>query len=627
MITKNILISGGDTTVTAIGDQTTSMPGIGSGGGSSKVSEVKASPEEGYQGYIQDGTSETDYTFTDETPFSETQDIVVTKFFTMVYFGPYRDVNQIDKESKEQIGANHIISRTGGKGFTKEQLKSLSKVIGKNADGSSISDESIVFDDEKQIDVINKAKTENKVGDFLLAFRTESGTKVTVTVSLRDDGTDAGEYDPGNPIPLIGANNFEKETGGDPFTEEELINYAQLKGKDSDGNNIDLKEIRITGEQMKKINEAKTAGKAGTFELTYTTKDGLEVSVEVRLVGEYDEINSKPGSSEMIKAKNIISKTAGSKFTEQQVKILSMVKAVDEKGADVPTEDLSLAGQEELKKLNEAKTAGKVGDYPLTFRTPDGTSVIILVFLRKEGYDSADYEPQNPNSFIGADNGVTATGGEVLSSEEAVILCKAKGKDKNGDNAQLNADEKQLLVINRAKAAGKTGTFDLKFYMEDGSEVTVKVTLTGKHTVTFDADGGSENPQPQTVEGGECAIKPEDPVKQGYVFEGWYFILGDENEAEWDFSSSVHEDIALKAKWTKEKEAEAAGTTEKETKNTENKGSSGEWKYQEITKKKGQKNSPAVKTGEKSKAPWMYACAAGATGIAVFCFINKRIKK
>ena len=58
--TENVVISGRDTVVTAIGDSGSSMPGIGSGGGNSKVKNVKASPDTGYQGYIKDGTSLTD---------------------------------------------------------------------------------------------------------------------------------------------------------------------------------------------------------------------------------------------------------------------------------------------------------------------------------------------------------------------------------------------------------------------------------------------------------------------------------------------------------------------------------------------------------------------------------------
>jgi uncharacterized repeat protein (TIGR02543 family) len=42
-----------------------------------------------------------------------------------------------------------------------------------------------------------------------------------------------------------------------------------------------------------------------------------------------------------------------------------------------------------------------------------------------------------------------------------------------------------------------------------------------KYTVDFDTDGGSAV-EDQTVRSGECAAKPTDPTKEGYVFGGWY---------------------------------------------------------------------------------------------------------
>lgn len=61
-----------------------------------------------------------------------------------------------------------------------------------------------------------------------------------------------------------------------------------------------------------------------------------------------------------------------------------MVKAVDKDGTEIPTEDLSFAEEEQIAAINAAKTAGKTGDFPLTFRTPDNTTVTITVFLRDE---------------------------------------------------------------------------------------------------------------------------------------------------------------------------------------------------------------------------------------------------
>lgn len=71
--------------------------------------------------------------------------------------------------------------------------------------------------------------------------------------------------------------------------------------------------------------------------------------------------------------------------------------------------------------------------------------------------------------------------------------------------------------------------------------------LEGTYTVTFNTNGGSEI-EAQTVLTGECAIQPENPAKEGYVFEGWY---ADEalNE-KYDFSQPVEGNITVYAGWT-----------------------------------------------------------------------------
>jgi len=64
------------------------------------------------------------------------------------------------------------------------------------------------------------------------------------------------------------------------------------------------------------------------------------------------------------------------------------------------------------------------------------------------------------------------------------------------------------------------------------------------YTVTFDSDGGSEVAS-QTVESGEKATKPADPVKDRYTFLGW-FVGGEK----YDFEKPVTSDLTLTAKWS-----------------------------------------------------------------------------
>ena len=64
-------------------------------------------------------------------------------------------------------------------------------------------------------------------------------------------------------------------------------------------------------------------------------------------------------------------------------------------------------------------------------------------------------------------------------------------------------------------------------------------------TVTFDSAGGSSVPS-QYVKNGGKAEKPENPTKEGYIFDGWCV-----EDAQWDFdASTVSENITLVAKWT-----------------------------------------------------------------------------
>ena len=66
-------------------------------------------------------------------------------------------------------------------------------------------------------------------------------------------------------------------------------------------------------------------------------------------------------------------------------------------------------------------------------------------------------------------------------------------------------------------------------------------------TVTFNSDGGSEVAA-QSVVSGEKAVKPEDPTKTGYVFNGWYVLVGEEYQL-YDFETPVTSDLTLVANW------------------------------------------------------------------------------
>ena len=432
---SNIIISGGNTLVKAVGHKASDMPGIGCGKVDSVTGQAKnvaAIPVSNYQGYIQDGTSETEYNFTDESPFQKEQDIKVEKFFTMVYFGPFRDENKIDPDSKEQLGANHIISSTGGEGFTGEQLKELAKANGKDKDGYPFNLDDFILTNQDQINAINEAKKKGQIGDYQLTIATENNTQVTITVSLRGNGTDAAIPDGGTESGMVGANDVEKETGGKAFEEDEIKELCGIKGKDKDGNNLKLEDFKIDEGQLKAINEAKTSKNTGKFLLTYETPDG--------------------------------------------------------------------------------------------------------------------------------------------------------------------------------------------------EKVTVEVLLTGTVEISFDTAGGTKEPETQTIDSGKIPEKPEDPKREGYTFEGWYYTDNDGNETEWNFEDPVYENMTLKARWKEvpkteateqtismtERKTESASTTEKPMP---------DWEYSK-RQKTDSSNSKTAKTGDETNI-FYYLIALGAS-LSCIIFAKKK---
>ena len=588
---KNIMISGGDTVVTAIGDEATGKPGIGTS--SSSTQNVVAVPDPGYQGYIQDGTGlkPEEYTFTAESPFQVSTSIVVGKYYTKVYFGPHRDENTVHNTTKEQIGANHIISKSGGTAFTEEQLKILSKVTGKKKDGTEYLLDELSVPDKTQIQAINGAKTKGETGEFPLIFQTSAGTQVTIKVYLKEQGSDGVEYDPLNPSSVIGADNFVKETGGTEWTDDDVKGLAGLKGKDSEGNDIALDDFSLDQEQLDEINKTKTAGKAGEFELKFTDPEGNSVTVNVTLTGEFDQITENPANHEIIKAQNVISRTGGNGFTEEQLKELSKLRAVDEHGNEIQKDKLHLSDNAQLERINKAKESGKTGEFPLVFTTENGTEVEIRVFLRDEGTDGTDHK--NGSASIAANHGSHETGGDGFTKEEIIALCDVKGKNQYGDTMPVKVDEKQLEAINHAKQAGNTGVFPITFSMSDGTSVTVKVTLTGEHKVMFDPNGGVFIPKDQTVNGGEKIQNPGDPKRDGYTFEGWYYTDEDGKEHQWDFNDPLHQEIELQAKWKKDSET-IKSTEEKKDPNKETPAAD--------KKQASKKKSTKKKSGKKEEA-------------------------
>lgn len=81
--------------------------------------------------------------------------------------------------------------------------------------------------------------------------------------------------------------------------------------------------------------------------------------------------------------------------------------------------------------------------------------------------------------------------------------------------------------------------------------VLILIFTNKTYTVTFDSKGGTEVIS-QTVRKNNTVIEPENPIKEGYTFLGWY--TDEENNIKYDFNTKIEKDITLIAKWEANKE-------------------------------------------------------------------------
>lgn len=123
----------------------------------------------------------------------------------------------------------------------------------------------------------------------------------------------------------------------------------------------------------------------------------------------------------------------------------------------------------------------------------------------------------------------------ILITASVFCFVACKNDEKTPDVPSCD-DEK---VIPEPDTDDKTDT--------DDKDVTPPTPV--EYAVRFDTVGGSEVVSVK-VSGGEKIERPADPVKNGYIFDGWY--LSSDYSTDWDFESDVvGEDITLYAKWNK----------------------------------------------------------------------------
>ncbi|MBQ7604484.1 MAG: InlB B-repeat-containing protein [Clostridia bacterium] len=119
------------------------------------------------------------------------------------------------------------------------------------------------------------------------------------------------------------------------------------------------------------------------------------------------------------------------------------------------------------------------------------------------------------------------------TSASAVFTCERDGSHTEQAEAE----------ITETTAAGiKTYTATVTF---NGNTYTDTKEAALSYTVTFVDENGAPLADPQTVNHGETAAAPENPVKEGFFFKQW-----NRNGTKFNFSTPIEEDTELVASWT-----------------------------------------------------------------------------
>lgn len=147
-----------------------------------------------------------------------------------------------------------------------------------------------------------------------------------------------------------------------------------------------------------------------------------------------------------------------------------------------------------------------------------------------EVYLECSGESETSHIYLGCYDGCSKT--TTTTTTKVVTTKKSKNKSNSGNSSNTN-------TVKTTRRATTTTTTRIK-----------------KFVVIFNENGGSKI-STQSVNAGNMALKPIDPVKNGYKFVGWYY-----NNSLYDFNKPVTENIVLIAKWELNKDVKTLSYTD-----------------------------------------------------------------
>ncbi len=352
--------------------------------------------------------------------------------------------------------------------LSKQDLVNLTHAMAYDGNGDRVADEDLEID-QAQLDAINEAIADGRVGEFPITFTTPDGAEISTTVTLTNvGGGDSSDTNDDSILDtdLIGSNHFTYPDPAGAITKEEAKALGMVKAYAADGSPIPLDDITVDQAQLDAINAAIAAGKVGPYSLTYTTPDGTSSTSIVTLTnqgaGDPSTVATDTPNydgTDRIGGNDFIYGIDQGQMSDEDSLLRGKVVARDADGNLIDPKDLTI-DQTQLNAINKAIEDGILGDMPLTFTTPDGTKTTITVTLTGHGAST----PDDPATT--ADEGTEVIAGNdfyhgidqgPLTGDDIKHLGSVQAKDKLGNPLDLDevAAGKHVTLTRHGKAAAK----------------------------------------------------------------------------------------------------------------------------------------------------------------------------
>ncbi|MBQ8233318.1 MAG: InlB B-repeat-containing protein [Lachnospiraceae bacterium] len=252
---------------------------------------------------------------------------------------------------------------------------------------------------------------------------------------------------------------------------------------------------------------------------------------------------------------NIISVSA-----EESLGSVNTAGGVTHSGSPAPSFsfELSVDG----KDIKEVEF-GDIITVVLRLKRTDANEPYTMYAMQDEiRYDSTFFELMGDSAVLG--NGIASTDIAMVDQYREFYMNYLSMNGGEEWNADTLIGSFQLKVVGESGVTKITNQ-DYLVSLQDGSDSypcnanEVTIILSTDCVVTFRTNGGSELDD-ITVLFGEKIKRPNDPVREGFRFEGWFKDI--HLTEEWNFENdTVQENMSLYAKWSAvEMEEDVLGT-------------------------------------------------------------------